>query len=170
MNIESEQAEPVIYYLAMNSVQALMDSPVSNGLEVREAELKNYRLNRFLYAYVGEPWQWTDKLSHSDESWKNYAESEQVRTWLAYFKGSIAGYFELKQLDDGVVDIAYFGLASDFIGMGFGAYLLSQAIQCAWAIEGTQQVTVNTCSLDHPNALENYRKRGFQVVDIQPMS
>lgn len=170
MSIESEQTEPVIYYLAMNAPQDLVDSAVSNGLEVREAELKNYRLNRFLYSYVGEPWQWTDKLSHSDEKWQAYAESEQIRTWLAYFKGSIAGYFELKQLDNHVVDIAYFGLASDFIGMGFGGYLLSQAIRCAWAIEGTQQVTVNTCSLDHPNALSNYKKRGFQVVDIQPMS
>lgn len=170
MSAESEQTQPVIYYLAMHSPQDLLDSPIANGLEIREAEIKNYRLNRFLYAYVGEPWQWTDKLSLTDESWKSYAESEHVRTWLAYFKGAIAGYFELKQLDDGVVDIAYFGLASDFIGMGFGAYLLSQAIQAAWAIAGTQQVTVNTCSLDHPNALNNYQKRGFKVVDIQPMA
>jgi hypothetical protein len=29
---------------------------------------------------------------------------------------------------------------------------------------GASQVTVNTCSLDAPAALENYRKRGFRLA------
>jgi len=31
-------------------------------------------------------------------------------------------------------------------------------------MNGTQQVGVNTCSLDHPSALQNYQARGFEIV------
>ena len=38
----------------------------------------------------------------------------------------------------------------------------SRAFSEAWAWEASR-VTVNTCSLDHPGALSNYRSRGFDV-------
>mgnify|MGYP001605807776 FL=1 len=61
------------------------------------------------------------------------------------------------------MEIAYFGLAEDFIGRGFGGYLLTRAIESAWAWEGTRRVWVHTCTLDHPSALNNYMSRGMQI-------
>ena len=120
-----------------------------------------------MYQFIGEDWDWTDKLSWSDEQWKAYAENDNLRTWVAYYKGSPAGYYELQQQDGGNVEIAYFGLAPKFIGQGLGGYLLSEAIKSAWEWKGTKRVWVHTCPLDHPNALQNYEARGMEVYRVE---
>ena len=96
-----------------------------------------------------------------------FAENENLRTWVGYYKGSPAGYYELQQQDGGDVEIAYFGLAPRFIGKGFGGYLLSHAIKSAWNWEGTRRVWVHTCTLDHPTALQNYKARGLEVYKVE---
>ena len=126
-----------------------------------------FQFNRFLYQLVGKDWAWTDRLSWSDEQWKAYAESDNLRTWVAYYKGSPAGYYELEQQKGGDVEIAYFGLAPKFIGQGFGGYLLSRAIKSAWKMKGTKRVWVHTCTLDHPSALHNYQARGLEVYRVE---
>ncbi|NTS76203.1 GNAT family N-acetyltransferase [Catenovulum sp. SM1970] len=152
-----------IYYLQMHSVNEINAKPQPTELSITEAELKNYRLNKFLYQLVGETWQWTDKLSIPNQQWQRYAESDTLRTYVAYVKGSIAGYYELESQTDGQVQIAYFGLAPDFIGKGYGGYLLTHALQTAWSYPNTKRVWVHTCSLDHPSALANYQARGLNL-------
>ena len=156
-------SEVVTYYLEMNTINELNPKTESSGLEVIEAEIKNFRLNRFLYQYVGEPWEWTDKLTHTDEEWKTYSESPMVSTYVAYNRGAIAGYYELQNASSGDVEIMYFGLAEGFIGKGFGGYLLTCATKSAWSLPDAKRVWLHTCSLDHPSALQNYKARGFNV-------
>jgi GNAT superfamily N-acetyltransferase len=159
--------EVTIYYLEMHSPDELNEKCAANGLMVTEAELDEFRFNRFLYQYVGESWQWTDKLTLSDSEWQEFVEDPQLRTWVGYYKGSIAGYFELKATDSGDTEILYFGLAPNFIGKGLGGYFLSQAIKNAWSIPGTRRVWVHTCNLDHPSALANYQARGLKLYKTE---
>lgn len=156
-----------IHYLEMKAPAALKTRTESHGLQVAECEVKQFQFNRFLYQLVGGPWSWTDKLSSTDEQWEAYAEAENLRTWVAYSKGSPAGYYELQQQAEGNVEIAYFGLAPKFIGQGFGGYLLSHALKTAWDWEGTKRVWVHTCSLDHPGALKNYQARGMEIYHTE---
>ncbi len=151
------------YFLEMNSVQELKEKAPVEGLAIIEAEIKDFQINKFLYGYVGEKWAWFDKHSLTDDEWKEYAQSERLRTWIAYFKGAIAGYYELDRGENGSVEIAYFGLTSKFIGKGFGAYLLSHALRSAWDCCRANRVWVQTCSLDHPYALKNYQDRGMKI-------
>lgn len=150
-------------YLEMKSPSEFIEKTDSNGLEVIEAEIKEFRLNRYLYCLVGEQWGWNEMLEISDEQWKEYAESDNLRTWVAYYKGSIAGYFELKTAPSLDVEIALFGLAPNFIGKGFGRYLLSCAIKFAWEKCNAKRVWVYTCTTDHPNALNNYQACGLKI-------
>ncbi|MEM7125566.1 MAG: GNAT family N-acetyltransferase [Chloroflexota bacterium] len=159
--------EVTTYSLEMRSPSALNEKTESNGLEVAECQVKQFAFNRFLYQFVGANWSWTDKLSWSDEQWKAYAENDNLRTWLGLFRGSPAGFYELQQQKDGNVELAYFGLAPNFIGRGMGGYFLSEAIKSAWAWPGTQRVWVHTCTLDHPSALQNYKSRGFEVYHVE---
>ena len=154
-------SETTIYYLQMLQQQQLKEKTAVAGLVITEAEIKEYRFNRCLYSLVGEQWQWFDKLKDSEASWKAYSERENLRTWVAYYQGSIAGYFELEINQANEVEIKYFGLAPAFIGKGFGGYLLSYAIQQAWTVCSATRVWVHTCSLDHPSALVNYQARGL---------
>lgn len=133
-------------------------------MDIIEAEIKEYRFNRYLYSLVGEIWNWTDKLILTDKQWKEYAESSNLRTWLVYSKGSIAGYYELNTNSECNVEIAYFGLAPKFIGQGFGGYLISHAIKSAWEKSSAKRVWVHTCLLDHPNALNKLPIMRFKNI------
>lgn len=147
----------------MESPEQLNEKTDSNGLTIQQAELKEFTFNRYLYCLVGSAWQWTDKLSWSEQQWQDYVANESLKTWVAYYKGTIAGYFELIKSENGDVEIAYFGLAPQFIGKGFGGYMLSYAIKQAWQQCEAKRVIVNTCSLDHQGALNNYQARGFEI-------
>jgi GNAT superfamily N-acetyltransferase len=155
--------EVTTYYLEMKSPSSLQARTDAKGLQVVECKTKQFQFNRFLYQFIGESWGWTDKLSWPDQHWKDYAEIDDLRTWVAYYEGSPAGYYELQRQQNGDVEIAYFGLAPHFIGRGMGGYLLSQAIESAWGWEGTRRVWVHTCTLDHTSALQNYQSRGMCV-------
>lgn len=61
------------------------------------------------------------------------------------------------------MQLCYFGLLSDFIGRGLGGPILSHVLEIAWSMPHTRRVWVHTCSNDHPNALANYRARGFEI-------
>jgi GNAT superfamily N-acetyltransferase len=118
---------------------------------------------RYLYREVGRAFQWTDRLSWSDEAVRRYLATPGVYIWLMSWHGSPAGYFELRKHEDESVEIVYFGLLPAFIGRGWGKHLLTRSVKAAWQM-GTHRVWLHTCTLDHPAALPNYLKRGFRPV------
>jgi hypothetical protein len=124
------------------------------GLDVRECVIKQPRLNRFLYEYVGGDWRWIDRLVWPAERWHDYAANGNLRTFVAYRQGSIAGYYELQQQERGSVEIRIFGLTPEFVGQSLVGPLLDSAIENAFAW-GALRVWVHTCTHDHPNALNN---------------
>lgn len=156
-----------IFYLEMNAAVQLVEKPPVEGLIIIEAEIKEFRFNKYLYSLIGESWRWVDKLNDSEMQWQAHVEREQLRTWVAYYQGTIAGYFELEIADNGDVEILYFGLAPKFIGQGFGGYLLSTAVKHAWQLCHAKRVWLHTCSLDHPRALATYQACGFRLYTQQ---
>ncbi len=120
-------------------------------------------LFRYLYVQVGRAFRWTDRLSWTDEQIQRHLDDAGISIWLMSWDGTPAGYFELRDHDDGSVEIVYFGLLPDFIGRGWGKYLLTRAAQAAWEL-GPKRIWLHTCTLDHPAALPNYLKRGFRPV------
>ncbi len=135
-------------------------------IEVRECVVKQPRFNRFLYEYIGGDWRWLDRLAWPPQRWHDYAADDNLRTFVAYRCGSIAGYYELQRQDGGSVEIRIFGLAPEFIGQGLGGPLLDSAIETAFAWDA-RRVWVHTCTNDHPNALNNYLKSGFKIFKIE---
>ena len=129
--------------------------------KVVKVEIPAPSFNKYFYTEVGRAWQWTDRLVWSDEDWLEYAGSPQVHTFVAYYAGAPAGYYELRYRGEDV-ELVHFGMMPDFVGKGLGGPLLSSAIKDAFAL-GAGRVWVHTCSLDHPAALANYRARGFKV-------
>jgi len=155
--------EVTIWHLEMNAADERVAKMDSQGMCITESRIKQFQVNRFLYQLVGADWQWHDKQHWSDHDWQTYVNRDSLKTWIAMVDGSIAGYFELLKEKDAVTEIAYFGLAPQFIGKGYGGYMLSEAIAEAWRWAMTERVIVNTCSRDHASALANYRARGFSL-------
>lgn len=154
--------EVVTTYLEMTSPAQLRPKLSSDPqFRAREVAERDWRLNRWLYLNVGEPWAWNDKRRWSAERWQAYVCTNALRTFVGEYDKEIAGYFELHR-EDGAVEIAYFGLLPNFIGRGFGGAFLTSAIEEAWRWNASR-VWVHTCTLDHPSALQNYQARGFRI-------
>jgi len=118
---------------------------------------------RYLYAEVGRAFHWTDRLDWSDETIRAHLATPGLTLWHLTWKAAPAGYFELKPHPDGSMEIAYFGLLAEYIGRGWGKYLLTEAVRAAWSTSPSR-VWLHTCTLDHPAALPNYLRRGFRAV------
>ena len=118
---------------------------------------------RYLYVATGNDWHWTDRLPWTDEQWLARQADPAVEFWVAMDEGAPAGYYELARLDDDQrVELCYFGLLPHAVGKGQGGAMLTAAVDRMWEM-GARRIYVNTCSLDHPRALENYLRRGFVV-------
>jgi GNAT superfamily N-acetyltransferase len=150
-----------VWYLEMHAPDALRPARAAAGIEVVHAALPLGALNRFFYEEVGRAHHWIDLLTWPAASWQSFAE--QVETWIAWDRGTPAGYAELKPDGAGAIDIAHFGVLPSFHGRGIGGHLLTEVIRRAWAL-GPNKVTLNTCELDGERALPNYLARGFEVV------
>jgi ribosomal protein S18 acetylase RimI-like enzyme len=119
------------------------------------------RLYRDCYRTVGEAFHWRDRWDWTDEEIRVLLADPDISLHVATRGGRLAGWYELRRLpDDDSVEIAYFGIVAAEFGRGLGKHLLSCAVRDAWAMKPAR-VWLHTCTLDHPNALPNYRARGF---------
>ncbi len=131
-----------------------------------ECTVKQGEYNRFLYQLVGHDWNWVERSPWSLDRWRQYAEADELRTWVGYVEGTPAGYFELQMQEGGSIEIRSFGLAPPFVGKGLGGPFLTGAIRSAWEWEA-KRVWVHTCTDDHPHALANYQARGMVLFKTE---
>jgi len=118
-------------------------------------------LYRDCYRTVGAAYHWRDRWDWTDDDIRTHLANPEITLHVATRQGALAGWYELRRVaEDDSVEIAYFGLAPAAIGVGLGKHLLSCAVRDAWALRPAR-VWLHTCTLDHPHALPNYRKRGF---------
>lgn len=118
---------------------------------------------RYLYDRVGRDWHWTAALTLSDAELSERLSNARTDVRVLYMDGSPAGFFELRRLSGEECRLVHFGLMPHAIGRGLGRWFLGEAIRAAWE-EGSHTVTVETCTLDHPAALQLYQKMGFSPV------
>jgi GNAT superfamily N-acetyltransferase len=148
-------------YLEMRSPDELHAAPGPHANVTVAREPCTLALYRQLYAWVGSPHRWFERNSWPDERLAGYLAQPNVSVWILRVDGKPAGYFELVRHDDGSVEVAYFGLAPPYIGRGLGKFLLTRAVEEAWAL-GASRIWLHTCTLDHASALPNYLARGFR--------
>ena len=117
-----------------------------------------------LYNAVGSPYQWTDRHAENEDDLRGFVQHPDVALYTLIRQGWPAGFFMLDRREAGICDLAYFGLVPEMVGQGYGKFLLQEAVLTGWEHEGTEKLTVNTCSLDHPRALALYQSAGFEPV------
>jgi GNAT superfamily N-acetyltransferase len=138
---------------------------IDDRIAIRQVVAPDIRYYRFMYNCVGEQWNWTDRLLLEDDEIRSILEDPNMSMYVLYYDGAPAGYIELVRCDPETTEIKYFGLREPFWGRGLGKHLLSWGV--ATALEGgAQRVILDTCNLDGPHALRNYKKRGFRVYNV----
>jgi GNAT superfamily N-acetyltransferase len=148
--------------------------PLEFPIDIVRAELASPELSRFLYTAVGGDLFWVDRLPWTWQQWYDWLTQPGVETWVAWIRGTPAGYTELHAQPDGQVELTYFGLLPSFTGQGFGSHLLTFALEQAWTIADrcphqrpTTRVWLHTCSQDSPIALHLYQSHGLRLYRTQ---
>ena len=158
-------------YLEINSLQNLKEgNKPSDDYSLCLIDPINFQLNKFFYKNIGKNHKWVDRLSWSEEKWINYVTNQNVKTYVFKYKEDLVGFFELiYHPEKNETEIAYFGILEEFRNKKLGSYLLSEAIKKSF-VDKVNRVWVHTCSLDHKNALNNYKSRGMKIFKTEILS
>jgi GNAT superfamily N-acetyltransferase len=117
-----------------------------------------------LYDAVGRDHAWDDLHDEAEDKLQVMLHDPAVSMYTLMAAGWPHGFFLLDWRQAGIASLAYFGLVPQALGRGLGAFLLDTAIQTAWERPGVRKMIVNTCTLDHPRALQRYQRHGFHPV------
>ncbi len=151
-----------ITFLEMTDPADLREPSKPARVEHGFRQVDDARVNRDLYAEIGAPHRWTDRLRWTDEQWDAWAAG--CETWIAEVDGATAGYFELR-LDRKSTLISIFGIREPYRGVGLGSALLTFAIKRGFEL--APRVWVSTNTLDAEHALANYEARGMKAFRRQ---
>ena len=151
------------FYLQIRSLEELnkVKKP-SKSLKVEKSS-NNFQLNKFFYRGIGKKHRWVDRLSWSNDTWINYLNNKNLYTCVLKKNDDLVGYYEkIYYEESNEFEIAYFGIMEEYIGKGYGGFLLSEALESCLK-EKVSRIWVHTCSLDHENAIKNYLARGMKL-------
>jgi len=132
--------------------------PPDIGVTLERVAAPTAAFYRELYDRVGRPWLWYELRLLSDAALQTLLDQPGHELHVARHDGDLVGYIELSQ-----EELLFFGLTLAYVGRRIGPWLLDRAIERAFA-RGTTRLGLNTNTLDHPRALDTYRRAGFHVV------
>ncbi|MFG1647749.1 GNAT family N-acetyltransferase [Amycolatopsis sp. NPDC049252] len=151
--------EEIVTQLEMTAADQLNPAPPVDGVTLRAVEASP--LIRDLHVRIGTPYRWPS-AERTDGEWAQWLAEPRRRYRLVEYRGEVAGAADFESQDGDDVEITTFGLLPEFVGKGFGGYALTLVVADAWAVPGARRVWLHTSTLDHPNALPNYLRRGFR--------
>jgi GNAT superfamily N-acetyltransferase len=145
--------------------------PSPEPIDLEEVSPSVAETVRSIYVRVWKPLASGGRMEWSVGDWETELLRPGVKAWLPRVRGEAVGLLELELEQTGDVGIVVFGLVPEFIGRGFGGAFLTATVQLAWNMSSeppVRRVWVQTSSGDHPNAIANYKSRGFVMFQTQP--
>lgn len=117
---------------------------------------------RALFRRIGEPWLWFSRLVMADDDLVAIIHDPAIEIYAVVDTHGIEiGMLELDFRTAGQMGIGFLGLIPELSGKGHGQWLMGHVLALGWR-PGIKRLWVHTCTLDHPAALNFYRKNGFQ--------
>lgn len=168
--VPDDRIVSVVTSLQMMARPAPRAAPGGAGLSLRREASMDLAAYRALFRKVGAPWLWFSRLRMADAALTAILTDPDVEVWVVHADGEDVGLLELS-FKDGDCELAFFGLAEAAIGRGAGRWLMEQALERAFA-RPIGRFWLHTCTLDHPAAMEFYRRSGFvpykRQVEVAP--
>ncbi len=150
-------------YLEMTSPAELIET---QGQRVRTQRVSNVTESRDLYDKVRLELNWP-----TFEEWTSRAQDSSRHFFTLEHDSDVIGIGKLTDHGEGEVEIVSFGLLPEYRGMHLGGNSLVALTQAAWELSrhssSAGRVWLHTSSRDHPNALSNYKSRGFRVFRVE---
>ena len=153
-------------YLEMFAHNGRSIAAPRGGLAVVHARTPTVAYYRFLYNSVGRDWNWTSRGKNSDAALARIIQDPQEEMHVLFVEGVPAGFAELDRRVPDEIELVQFGLVPEFIGQGLGKYFLQWTIDKAFSY-AQNRFWLHTCTADHPAALPNYQKAGFEIYKTE---
>lgn len=150
----------VATYLEMRERAALLPERPGSARSLERLSPPPLDAYRSLFKRVGAPYLWFSRLVMTDEQLAEIVRDPAVEIYLVRDGGKEAGLLELDFRTREQCELVFFGLLQPYIGKGAGRWLMNRAVELAWS-HPIRRFWVHTCTLDHPSALEFYRRSGF---------
>lgn len=157
--------ESTVWYLEMHNQPAFPQEDKESASFILLPKPLTANQYKYYYYTVGFPYNWLDRLAMPDDELLEKVNDLRIEIYIMKVNGEDAGFAEFLFTGE-YTEVVYFGLFPAFIGKGYGKYFLHWVVNKAWAYN-PRWIQLNTCSLDHKNALPVYKSRGFQVVKMQ---
>ena len=149
----------IVTYLEM---RAPPDQEIASApLVLKRIEVPQPKHYKELFRLIGGPWLWFSRLILDDAHLASIIQHPKVELDVVLDEADReVGILELDFREPRECELSFIGLIPELSGKGHGRWLIAEAVHRAWR-EGVDRVHVHTCSLDHPAALEAYRRAGF---------
>lgn len=159
--VPAGQIAAIVTHLEMNARPTLRREYVKPGeYALRRMASPDLAAYRHLYRRVGEDWLWFSRLSIDDAALTSIVHDPGVEVHVLRHRGKDEGILEIDFRNFPEVEISFLGVVPNLLGKGAGRYLMNRALEITWK-RAPKRVTIHTCTLDHPRALEFYLKSGF---------
>jgi GNAT superfamily N-acetyltransferase len=157
----------IVTHVEMTALSQLIPAPPVPGLTLEPMD-RDSPLIPGILARIGAAYDWKSS-SRTEQDWAVWFAEHPDRTfWLLSSDGEPAGMVTCDLQRGGEAEIASFGLLPEFVGKGLGGFALTLGVQQAWALApSVNRVWLHTSSMDHPNALPNYHRRGFRTFKTE---
>jgi GNAT superfamily N-acetyltransferase len=150
----------VVTYLEMRSRPEASPVAAPEGIEVRRVPQPDLDWYRNLFRRVGQEWLWFSRLRMSDEELQATIQDARVDVFALSHNGEDKGLLEIDRRAMPDIELKFFGLSGELVGMGLGRYLMSIAVEHAWS-HNPERFFVHTCTNDSQRAMAFYVKSGF---------
>ena len=162
----------VVIFLEMRVPPPPRPTPVLPGVDIARLTGRDEPRYSAIYRQLGERWMWFGRLEMSASERAAILDNPAVAAFALTLDGQDAGLLELDFRVPGEAELAYFGLFDSAIGTHAGRWLIQRALAIAWARPGLARLWVHTCTLDHPRAVDFYRRSGFApyklAIEVSP--
>lgn len=159
--VPSGKMATVVTYLEMTSrPEAKADPPATDGLSLELIRPDDTERYLAIYRTLGERWMWFSRLVMERGRLEAILADPGNAAYAVKRNGCDCGLLEFDFSVPGACEIAFFGLYESEVGSGAGRWLMNRALEKAWHGD-VARVWVHTCTFDHPDAPDFYRRSGF---------
>ncbi len=129
-----EEISYVVTWLEMAARPSSPIPPTPAGPLLALIRAEGAPAHYFLYLYraVGADFEWTDWLERGEDEVRAFVDDAKVELFTLFVDGWPGGFFVLDTREEGICDLAYFGLVPEARGRGLARWLLASAVHAGW--------------------------------------
>jgi len=151
----------IVTYLEMREAPAPAACADLPGVRLEPVESLSLERYRTLFQAIGEDWLWFSRVVMEDAKLTEILSDPKVEIYVLKKGDRDVGLLEFNLNEFPEIELAFFGLVPDMVGNGAGRWLMTRALEIAWAHK-PERVWLHTCTMDSPAALPFYLRTGFK--------